>query len=102
MKTIAQQLKVKEFPFKIKDKDGNQIYYESITGYWNKREYDKDGNEIYYESSSGCWNKREYDKYGNQIYYENSIGFIEDKRTTEMTIAEIEKELNITNLKIKK
>jgi len=60
MKTIAQQLKVKEFPFKIKDKDGNQIYSES------------------------------------------SDGYIEDKRTTEMTIAEIEKELNITNLKIKK
>jgi len=81
MKTIAQQLNVKEFPFRIKDKGGNQVYYESSSGFWNKREYDKDGNEI---------------------YYENSSGFIEDKRVTEMTIAEIEKELNITNLKIKK
>jgi len=81
MKTIAQQLNVKEFPFRIKDKDGNEIYFESSSGFWNKREYDKDGNEI---------------------YYENSSGFIEDKRVTEMTIAEIEKELNITNLKIKK
>ena len=28
MKTIAQQLNIKEFPFRIKDKNGNQIYFE--------------------------------------------------------------------------
>jgi len=32
-KTIAQQLKITEFPFIIKDKNGNQIYYEDSIGY---------------------------------------------------------------------
>ena len=52
-KTIAQQLNVKEFPFEIKDKKGNIIYYEISNGYWSKREYDQNGNTIYYEDSEG-------------------------------------------------
>ena len=32
MKTIAQQLNVKDFPFKIKDKNNNIIYYEDSDG----------------------------------------------------------------------
>ena len=32
MKTIAQQLNVKDFPFEIKDKNGKQIYIEYSTG----------------------------------------------------------------------
>jgi hypothetical protein len=51
--TIAQQLKVTDFPFIIKDKDGNQIYLEASDGYWSKREYDANGKEIYYENSEG-------------------------------------------------
>jgi len=53
MKTIAQQLNVKEFPFEIKDKNGNQIYSENSTGFWLKREFDSNGNRIYYENSDG-------------------------------------------------
>lgn len=52
MKTIAEQLNVKEFPFIIKDKDGNEIYFETSHGYWIKREY-KDGERVYYEDSDG-------------------------------------------------
>ena len=33
MKTIAQQLNVKEFPFEIKDKNGNEIYFETSNRY---------------------------------------------------------------------
>jgi hypothetical protein len=51
--TIAQQLKIKEFPFIIKDNRGNQIYYENSSGYWVKNEYDDKGNEIYFEDSYG-------------------------------------------------
>jgi len=75
MKTIAQQLNVTEFPFRIKDKSGNQIYWEKSNGYWIKREYDSNGNEIYWEDSYGDWWKKEYDSNGNQIYFEDSIGW---------------------------
>jgi hypothetical protein len=44
-KTIAQQLNIKDFPFVIKDKSGNQIYFEDSDGYWDKCEYDSEGNE---------------------------------------------------------
>jgi hypothetical protein len=75
MKTIAQQLNVKDFPFVIKDKNDNQIYRETSNGYWYKQEFDKNNNKIYWEDSNGYWWKREYDKNNNPIYYENSNGF---------------------------
>jgi hypothetical protein len=53
MKTIAQQLNVKEFPFEIRDSHGNQIYCEDSDGFWCKIEYDSQGYEIYYEDSDG-------------------------------------------------
>lgn len=80
MKTIAQQLNVKKFPFEIKDEKGNRIYHELSTGFWHKLEYDSEGNKIYSESSLGYWSKREFDSEGNEIYYENSNGIIVDKR----------------------
>jgi hypothetical protein len=78
--TIAQQLKIKEFPFIIKDSKGKEIYWESSTGYWVKRKYDSKGKEIYYENSDGYWVKQEYDSKGNRIYWENSDGTIHDNR----------------------
>ena len=73
-KTIAQQLNVTEFPFEIKDSNGNRLYYERSEGYWNKREYDSNGKVIYYGDSEGYWNKREYDSNGKVIYWEDSNG----------------------------
>jgi hypothetical protein len=73
MTTIAQQLNIKEFPFIIKDKKGNEIYFESSHGYWIKKEY-KDDKQVYYENSDGYWWKSEW-KEGNEIYYENSEGY---------------------------
>ena len=78
--TIAQQLKIKEFPFTINDKNGNRIYWETSSGYWSKREYDAGGNVIHYETSDGFWSKREHDANGIRIYYENSDGEIIDNR----------------------
>lgn len=80
MKTIAQQLNIKEFPFIINDKNGNETYYENSDGYWSKREYDSNDNEIYYEDSDGYWNKREWNSNGNQIHFENSNGIVIDNR----------------------
>jgi uncharacterized membrane protein len=105
-KTIAQQLKVTEFPFFIKDKNGKKIYYETSDGFWSKRQYDQNGNQIYFEASDGFWSKRQYDQNGNQIYFENSDGKIVDNRpkVVELTLDEIAKKLNIdvNLLKIKK
>ena len=80
MKTIAQQLNIKEFPFEIKDNNGNQIYFENYNRYWSKRVYDSNGREIYFETSNGYWVKNEYDSNGNVIYCEDSNGCIIDDR----------------------
>ena len=95
--TIAQQLKVTEFPFRIKDKNGNEIYYEESYGFWNKSEYDSNGKEIYYENSYGFWNKSEYDSNGKEIYYENSHGYIKDNRpkTIEVSMEDIANKMGI-------
>ena len=94
--TIAQQLKVKEFPFEIKDSKSNQIYYENSNGFWVKGEWDSKANLIYCEDSTGYWAKREWDSMGNVIYYENSNGDIEDNRPkTELTLKEISSKFNI-------
>ena len=74
MKTIAQQLNVTEFPFIIRDKNGNKIYWEDSNWVWNKREYDCNGNQIYLENSYGYWHKIKYDSNGNVIYSEDSNG----------------------------
>jgi hypothetical protein len=78
--TIAKQLKVTKFPFKINDENGRMIYWEDSTGYWSKREWDSNGNRIYSEDSTGYWSKSEYDSDNKEIYYENSNGKIIDNR----------------------
>ena len=78
--TIAKQLKIKEFPFIIKDSNGKEIYYEDSEGDWRKQEWDSEGNQIYFENSDGYWSKREWDFEGNQIYFEDSYGRIADNR----------------------
>ena len=54
--TIAQQINWNfetNDELEIKDKNGNQIYFEDSNGFWTKREYDSKGNEIYFEDSGG-------------------------------------------------
>jgi YD repeat-containing protein len=79
-KTIAEQLNIKDFPFEIRDKQGNRVYYEDSDGVWERYEYDSEGNEIYHEDSTAFWAKYEYDSDGNEIYFENSEGVIIDNR----------------------
>lgn len=80
MKTIAQQLNVKDFPLIIKDSNGKEIYREESKGGWVRREYDSSNREIYLENSKGDWIKREYDSVGKEIYYESSYGTLYDNR----------------------
>ena len=123
MKTIAQQLNVTEFPFIIKDKNGNVIYYEYSNGDWRKYEYDSNGNPIYFEYTDEYWSKWEYDSNGNIRYWEDSVkdwgryeydsngnirywedsnGYIEDKRPKgcEGKVVEIDgKKYKLTEIK---
>ncbi len=95
MKTIAQQLNIKEFPFKIKDKNGYILYDEDSDGNWYRYEWDENGNELYSENSNGFWYRYEYDKNGNILYQEDSDGLIIDNRVPTMTKEEAEKKFNI-------
>jgi len=70
MKTKAQQLGIKEFPFEIKDENGEVIYYENENGFWWNIEYDSDGNKIYSENFPNYSRKWKYDSDGKEIYYE--------------------------------
>lgn len=47
MKTIAQQLNIKEFPFEIDDINGRIIYHEDSDGFWYKVKLDQLGNIQY-------------------------------------------------------
>ena len=76
MKTIAQQLNIKDFPFNIKDKNGNLLYFEDSDGLWLKNEFDSKGNVTYSKHSNGYSVKRKFDSNGNEIYFENSEGMI--------------------------
>jgi hypothetical protein len=81
MKTIAQQLNIKTFPFVIKDDRGNTIYFEHAKGRWEKQEFDNNDNLLYYENNNGYWGKHEYDEKGNKIYLETNInGIVIDRR----------------------
>jgi hypothetical protein len=73
--TIARQLGIKQFPFEIRDKQGNLIYKEKESGCWERREYNSQGELIFYEDSTELWEKREYCSEGKEIYFENSDGF---------------------------
>ena len=73
----GKELDIK-YPIRLFDRDGHDVYYETSTGYWQKREY-KDGLLVYYEDSSNFWWRRDYED-GNQVYYENSRGYIVDNR----------------------
>ena len=85
-KTIAQQLNITDFPFEIRDKEGNRIYFENSGRFWWKREHDSSGREIYFENSYGYWYKYGYDSVGNRIYYEDSNGLIRDNLPKEEII----------------
>ena len=105
MKTIAQQLNVTEFPFEIRDKNGNTIYWEERNGHWSKYENDEKGYITYYEDSDGYWNKTEFNEKKDIIYFENSEGYIEDNRpkpTVELTLEQIATKfgINVKDLKI--
>lgn len=77
MKTIAQQLGITEFPFEIRDKNGNVIYWEKSNNSWYIQEYDSNGTIIYLEED------------GNVIFDDRP------KLEQEVTLADISEKFNI-------
>ncbi len=75
LKTIAEQLNIKKFPFEIKDSSKRTIYIEYSDKSWEKWEFDLNGNEIYSENSDGFWKKREYNSDGIEYLFSNSNGY---------------------------
>ncbi len=102
MKTIAQQMNAKTFPFRMFDKNGNKIYCEISDNYWYRQEFNLNNQQTSYVDSKEYWGKWEYDKTGKQIYFENSDGLIRDDRPVrEVTMQEVEAQFGCT-VKIKK
>ncbi len=75
MQSLAQELGITEFPYRLYDESGNRVYYEDDTGYWIKTVYDKRGNRIYYKDSTGSWTKQVFDEASNILHSDNSGGF---------------------------
>ena len=75
IKTIAEELNIKEFPFEVKDVDGNLIYCETSDGHWFKSNFDNNGNVIYRENSNNTWVKNNFDDNGRRTYCEYSHGY---------------------------
>jgi hypothetical protein len=74
-KTIAEQLGVKTFPFKIYNDDNKLVYCENEKGYWGKTHYDDKGHNVYFENSKGFWCKSIFNEKGLEIYCETSGGY---------------------------
>ena len=71
--TIAKWLKIEDFPFVIRDANGNPLYEELSNGTWIRREFDAAGKELRYEDSTGYWARKQFDRFG-LVFYENSRG----------------------------
>ena len=67
-------LSEKEYPLVL-----SKVFNQPVT-IKRRYVYDTNGNTIYWENSSGFWEKREYDTNGNLIYREDSDGYIEYNR----------------------
>jgi len=73
--TLKKLLKNQEFPKKLFDKNGNEIYWENINGFFYIKEYDSNNDVIYCKDSDGHSYIKEYDSNNNLINFEHSNGY---------------------------
>ena len=66
-------------PYKEYELVLSKVYNQPVTIKGN-RVFDSNGNEVYVETSTGYWFKREYDDNDNLLYWEDSYGDIRDNR----------------------
>mgnify|MGYP000541724691 CR=1 FL=1 len=67
MKTIAQQLNAKKFPFFLHNQNGMVIYMETETGFWVKKQYNSQNQLTYLEDSKGFKYEAKYNYYNKCI-----------------------------------
>jgi hypothetical protein len=55
LNTVGQflNLRPEDYPLNIKDKNGNTIYSQELSGEWVRREFDRIGRMTYAEESDG-------------------------------------------------
>jgi hypothetical protein len=63
------------FPIVIKDKNGNEIYYQNSDGYYYERTYSNTHCPLTYKNSNGDWTETTYDEDDNVLTYKKSDGF---------------------------
>ena len=80
MKRLSTLFKIKEFPFRLYDKNNKIIYLEYSDKFWVRCEYDSNSNQTYYENSNEYWVRREFDSNGNETYFEDSFGIVHDTK----------------------
>lgn len=71
--TIAKQLRIKEFPFKIVVGD-QIIYWESEVGDWIIQEYNDQGKPTYFKNNHGYETHRTYDQKGRMTSFKDNNG----------------------------
>ena len=71
--TIAKQLGIKKFPFKILQ-EGRVIYWESGVGDWIIQEYNDQGKPTYFKNNHGYETHRTYDQKGRMTSFKDSNG----------------------------
>ena len=77
LKTIREIFKHnfdKEYHLKLFDMNGNQIYFEDISGFYMTYFYDENNNLIRMDDSIGFWATYTYDANNNVVGYKNSEG----------------------------
>jgi hypothetical protein len=81
-RTVAQRLDIKDFPFHIKNSDGELIYFENSDNYWERYVRDDKNRVLYHEKSNGYKEHYNRDSEGNILFYLNSNGMIIDNEKT--------------------
>ena len=75
MKSIANIIHQNNFPLRILDARGNNIYCEDPMGYWLMQKFDSNDNMIYYINSNDDWLERTFSDEGNLQASNRSEGF---------------------------
>lgn len=73
----------KNYPIRVCDENGNEMYYEDKNGYWALDGYNGNSKHVYHQDSGGFWWCDEYNEEGLIVKFSNSYGHWYKKRYDE-------------------